>query len=229
MGSVVVSTNSLTHHLGILRPLDMKLLPLMEISNVKVFDSTIAAYLFVIFITLFNTRGSLANGEIDEEYSQTSPLLLDWASSLPSLAHGDSDSLTLEKREDMFDPGVNYDNNANNSEDDEEDVDLSDDSHPPEVSKRGDSWKFRGGKRGGNVGGWKFRGGKRGNTWKFRGGKRDVLWKLRGGKRSSIDPSFKRGSSWKFRGGKRSAAGGGGSWKFRGGKRPFPQRQLMSY
>ena len=27
--------------------------------------------------------GSLANGEIDEEYSQTSPLLLDWASSLP--------------------------------------------------------------------------------------------------------------------------------------------------
>ena len=49
-----------------------------------------------------------------------------------SLTHGDSDSLTLEKREDMFDPGVNYDNNANNSEDDEEDVDLSDESHPPE-------------------------------------------------------------------------------------------------
>ena len=48
------------------------------------------------------------------------------------MTHGDSDSLTLEKREDMFDPGVNYDNNANNSEDDEEDVDLSDESHPPE-------------------------------------------------------------------------------------------------
>merc|ERR1712226_432012 len=184
--SVVVSTNSLTLYLGILRPLDMKLLPLTELSNVKVFDSIVVAYFFVIFITLFNTRGALANGEIDEEYSQTSPLLLDWASSLPSLTRDDSGSLTLEKREDMFDPGVNYDNNANNSEDDEEDVDLSDESHPSEVSKRGDSWKFRGGKRGGNVGGWKFR----------------------GGKRSSIDPSFKRGSSWKFRGGKRSAAGG---------------------
>merc|ERR1711974_404847 len=125
----------------------------------------------LIFLTLFNTRGALANGEIDEEYSQTSPLLLDWASSLPSLTRDDSGSLTLEKREDMFDPGVNYDNNANNSEDDEEDVDLSDESHPSEVSKRADSWKFR-------------------------GGKRDVLWKLRAGKRSSIDPSFKRGSSW---------------------------------
>lgn len=78
-----------------------------------------------------------------------------------------------------------------------------------QLEKREGMWKFRGGKRGGDL--WKFRGGKRDSLWKFRGGKRAALWKFRGGKRADL---------WKFRGGKRSDYGKRQSlWKLRGGKR----------
>jgi len=77
---------------------------------------------------------------------------------------------------------------------------------PEVVEKRGDMWKFRGGKRGDPM-------------WKFRGGKRDKLWKLRTGKRSDdVTDIFKRDAMWKLRGGKRSGQSYKRHWKLRQGK-----------